>query len=251
MTSNKLFILLKFLILLTLGGSIVLNIILFNQAKKYYLEVNETRLDPSGLSHYPVNLKKATDKGKIRVVFFGDSRAENWILPKIDGYEFINRGIHAQTSAQTVQRFRYHVNSLQPNIVIIQVGVNDLKTVALFPERRNSIVANCRANIKQIVDESKNLGAVVILTTIFPVGEAPIQRKPFWSDDIAKTVEEVNAYISTLAEDKVVIFDAFSILADNQGMMLQKYGSDELHLNNRGYEILNKELVQLLDKIKT
>ena len=149
-----------------------------------------------------------------------------------------------------MQRFKYHVNSLKPNIVVIQVGINDLKTVALFPERRNLIVANCRANIKRIVDDSKNLGAVVILTTIFPVGEVPLQRKPFWSDDIAKSVNEVNAYIATLAEDKVIIFDAFSILADSQGMML-KYGSDELHLNNQGYEILNKELVQLLDKIKS
>ena len=251
MTSNKLFIPLISLILLMLGSSIVFNILLFNQAKKYYLQVNETRLDPFGLNHYPVNLNKAIDKDKIRVVFFGDSRADGWISPKIDGYEFINRGIHAQTSVQTLERFEYHVNSLQPNIIIIQVGVNDLKTIALFPERKDSIVANCRDNIKRIVDESKSLGAVIILTTIFPVGEVPIQRQPFWSDDIAKTVEEVNAYISTLAEDKVVIFDAFSILADNQGIMLKKYGSDELHLNNQGYEILNKELVQLLDKIKT
>jgi lysophospholipase L1-like esterase len=181
----------------------------------------------------------------------GCSRADGWISPNINGYEFINRGIHAQTSVQTVQRFKYHVNSLKPNIVIIQVGVKDLKTIPLFPERRASIVANCRGNIKQIVDESKNLNATVILTTIFPVGEAPIQRQPFWSDDIRLTVEEVNDYIATLAEDKIIIFDSFSILADSQGMMLQKYASDELHLNKQGYEILNKELVELLDKIKT
>lgn len=251
MTSNKLFIPLISLILLMLGSSIIFNIILYNQAKKYYLQVNETRLDPFGLNHYPVNLKKAVEKDKIRVVFFGDSRADGWISPKITGYKFINRGIHAQTSVQTLERFEYHVNSLQPNIIIIQVGVNDLKTIALFPERRNSIVANCRANLKQIVDESKELGATVILTTIFPVGEAPIQRKPFWSDDIRLAVNEVNAFIATLTEDKVVIFDAFSILADSQGMMLQEYALDELHLNDRGYEILNQELVQILDKIKT
>lgn len=249
MTSNKLFIILTSLLLLILGGSIALNILLYNQAKKYYLQVNEARLNPFGLTHYPVNLKKSIDKGEIRVVFFGDSRADGWISPNISGYEFINRGIHAQTSVQTVQRFEYHVNSLQPNIVIIQVGVNDLKTIALFPESRDSIVANCRDNIKRIVDKSKNLGATVILTTIFPVGEAPIQRQPFWSDDIRLAVNEVNTYIATLGEDKVIIFDAFSILANNQGMMLPEYGSDELHLNNQGYEILNKELVKVLDNI--
>jgi lysophospholipase L1-like esterase len=233
------------------GGSIFLNLIIFDKAKKYYLQVNETRLDPFGLNHYPVNFKKTADKNKIRVVFFGDSRAEGWILPNISGYEFINRGIHAQTSVQNVQRFASHVRSLQPNIVIIQVGVNDLKTIALFPERRDSIIAICRGNIKQIVEESKNLGATVILTTIFPVGKVPIQRQLFWSDDIGKAVEEVNDYIATLAENKIIIFDSFSILTDSQGMMLQEYASDELHLNKQGYEILNKELVQLLDKIKT
>lgn len=249
MTSNKFFILLISLVLLMLGGSVVLNFIIYNQAKKYYLEVNETRLDPTGLSHYPANLNKATDKDKIRVVFFGDSRAEDWISPNLSGYEFINRGISSQTSIQNIRRFPYHVSSLQPNIVVIQVGVNDLKTVALFPERRDSIVANCRDNIKRIVDESKNLGATVILTTIFPVGEVPVQRKPFWSDDIEAAINEINKYIATLAEDKVIIFDTFSILADSQGMMLQEYKKDELHFNSRGYEVLNKELLQLLDKI--
>ncbi len=250
MASKKVCYLFTYLVLLMLGGSILLNVLLFNQAKKYYLQVNETRLDPSGLSHYPINLKTSIDKGKIRVVFFGDSRAEGWMWPKIGGYEFINRGIHTQTSVQTVQRFASHVPFLQPNIIIIQVGINDLKTVALFPESRDAIVANCRKNIKQIVDKSKSLGATVILTTIFPVGEAPIQRKPFWSDDIALAVNEMNVYINTLAEDKVIIFDTFSILADNQGMILQKYSQDELHLNNQAYKILNQELVQILDKIK-
>lgn len=234
-----------------LGGSIFLNILIYDKAKKYYLELNETRLDPSGLNHYPVNLKKPKDERQIRVVFFGDSRAEGWISPNISGYEFINRGIHGQTSVQTIQRLASHLGSLQPNVVIIQVGVNDLKTIGLFPERSESIVANCRENIKRIVEESKNLGAVVILTTIFPIGEVPLQRKPFWSDEIDKAVQEMNAYITTLAEDRVIIFDAFSVLANSQGMMLKEYGKDELHLNNRGYKLLNNELVKLLNTIRT
>ena len=52
------------------------------------------------------------------------------------------------------------------------------------------------------------------------------------------------------AEDQVIIFDAFSILAKSQRTIMQEYSKDELHLNNRGYEILNNELVKLLNKIK-
>lgn len=233
-----------------LGGSILLNFFLYGRAKQYYFELNQTRLDPLELSHYPVSLKEVTDTHQIRVVFFGDSRAASWTSPSNSGYEFINRGIFSQTSVQTLQRFAYHVRPLKPDVVIIQVGINDLKAIALFPERRKSIVTNCQANIKRMVEESKKLGAVVIVTTIFPAGDVPLERKPFWSDEISQTIKEMNAYIATLADEKTIVFDTFSILADSQGILLQKYRVNELHLNEQGYVILNKELVQLLNIIE-
>jgi lysophospholipase L1-like esterase len=250
MALSKLFILLNGLVLVMLGVSIFLSFFLYSRAKQYYFELNQTRLDPLGLSYYPVDAKEITDTRQSRVVFFGDSRAASWISPSTSGYEFINRGIFSQTSVQTIQRFAYHVRPLKPNVVIIQVGVNDLKAIALFPERRKSIVTNCQENIKRIVEESRNLGAVVIVTTIFPVGDVPLERKPFWSDEIGQTIKEINAYITTLADEKTIVFDAFSMLADSQGIMLQKYRINELHINEQGYVTLNKELVRLLNTIK-
>jgi lysophospholipase L1-like esterase len=251
MKFSKRSILLNTVLFVIIGSSIVLNFLLFNQAKKYYFELNQTRLDPSGLNYYPINLKQANNTNQIRVVFFGDSRAENWTAPNLSGYEFMNRGISSQTSVQAIQRFSSHVSSLKPNVVIIQVGINDLKTVALFPEQRDAIVATCRANIKRMVEESRKLGAVVIITTIFPPGDVPLERKPFWSDEIGRSVKEMNAYIATLADDKIFIFDAFSLLVDSRGLMAQEYSSDELHLNEKGYRILNPELVKLINQIKS
>jgi lysophospholipase L1-like esterase len=250
-----LFSLLKVLVLVAIAGSILLNVALFGQAKKYYLELNETRLDPLGLSYFPVAAQDVASTDPFRVVFFGDSRAANWIAPNLDADEVINRGISSQTSVQAVQRFSYHVRPLKPDVVVIQVGINDLKTIALFPERREAIETACRANIKQIVEDSQQLGAVVVLTTIFPVGEVPLARKPVWSDAIAVSVKELNAYIATLAEnktgnDKTLVFDAFSLLADSRGMMLQKYSLDELHLNEQGYRVLNQALMPLINGIK-
>jgi lysophospholipase L1-like esterase len=250
--------LLKGLVLAAIAGSLLLNFALFGQAKKYYLELNQTRLDPVGLSYFPAQDVARTDS--LRVVFFGDSRAASWIFPSLPpasgsgDYAFINRGIPSQTSVQTVQRFSAHVRPLKPDVVVVQVGINDLKTIALFPERRESIRADCRANIKQIVEESRKLGAVVLLTTIFPVGEVPLARKPFWSDAIAVSVKELNAYIATLAEnktddDKIFLLDAFSLLADTRGMMSQEYSLDELHLNEQGYRVLNQALMPLIDGI--
>ncbi|NJR26359.1 MAG: SGNH/GDSL hydrolase family protein [Richelia sp. CSU_2_1] len=250
MKLNKRSVFLSVVVLVVLGSSIALNMLLYSRAKRYYLEVNQTRLDPFGLNEYPANLQQVTKTDRARIVFFGDSRAASWSPPNIGEYEFINRGIGSQTSVQTIQRFAAHVTPLKPNIIIIQVGVNDLKTIALFPDRRDAIVANCKANIRQIVAESGNLGAVAIVTTIFPVGEVPIERKPFWSDKISAAIKEVNADIATLAGEKTIVFDTFPILADSQGNILPKYSSDELHLNEQGYAILNQHLSQLLNSME-
>jgi lysophospholipase L1-like esterase len=246
---NKIYLLLSIFGVGLLGSSIFINFLFYNRVNKYYLELNQTRLDPLGLSHYPVNSPAVTKQNRSRVVFFGDSRAASWISPQIDRYEFINRGIPSQTSVQTIDRFSAHVSSLKPDIVIIQVGVNDLKTIALFPERKQEIITNCKTNIQRIIQASRKLGAVVMVTTIFPAGEVPLERKPFWSDEIGLAIKQLNTYIATLADDKTIVFDTYALLADRRGLMLPQYQSDELHINQQGYKILNQELARQLAKI--
>ena len=224
------------------GASVALNFFLYNQLKQYYVELNQVRLDPLGLSYYNQNPKLNDKEDNKRVIFFGDSRAAGWPEPSIEGYQFINRGVGGQTSAQTSQRFEYHMEDLAPDIVVIQVGINDLKAIPLMPESRNVIIDLCRANIRQMVEDAKALGATVIVTTILPVGEVPIIRKPVWSDDIAQAIYEVNGDIDSLddEDDQVIVFDSFSALADAQGLMTEEYRSDELHLNEQGYTALNQ-----------
>lgn len=227
--------------------SIILNILLFNRSKQYYLELNQTRLDPIGLNKYPISPENITENNLTRVVFFGDSRAASWTSPDLDTYQFINRGIGSQTSIQTLERFDAHVASLKPDIIIIQVGVNDLKTIALFPHKKELILENCKNNIQQIVEQSQQFNTRVILTTIFPVGKVPLERQPFWSDEIAEAIDEVNTYIKTLASDNVIVLDTFPILANRQDIVLPEYQTDELHLNRKGYMALNQALTQLLN----
>lgn len=231
-----------------LGASVAFNFFLYGQLRKYYVELNQVRLDPLGLSFYNPDPKLGDKEDRKRVVFFGDSRAEGWTAPKIEGYEFINRGVSGQTSAQTSQRFDYHMADLDPDIVVIQVGVNDLKAIPLMPESRNIIIDLCRSNIRQMVEDSKALGATVIVSTILPVGEIPFIRKPVWSDDVAQAIYEVNGYIDSLADDdQVFIFDGFSAVVDGQGLMSEDYRQDELHLNNQGYVALNQAFVEFLN----
>ena len=139
------------------------------------------------------------------------------------------------------------MKDLEPDIVVIQVGINDLKAIPLMPDSRNIIIDLCRSNIRQMVEDSKALGATVIVSTILPVGEIPLIRKPVWSDDIAQAVYEVNGYIDSLKDDQVFVFDGFSAVADGQGLIPEDYRKDELHLNRQGYATLNKAFVEFLN----
>lgn len=225
------------------GVSVALNVYLYGQLRNYYFELNQVRLDPLGLSYYSAASNVSEKQDTKRVVFFGDSRAQGWPAPNIEGYEFINRGIGGQTSTQTSQRFTQHLGELEPDIVVIQVGVNDLKAIPLMPESRNVIIDLCRSNIRQIVEDARALGATVIISTILPVGDVPLVRKPVWSDDIAQAIYEVNGYIDSLADDQVLIFDGFSAVADGEGALSVDYSRDELHLNDQGYGALNQAFV--------
>ncbi len=199
--------------------SVALNTLLFTWRDSFYRQLNTVRLDPIGLSVYPASAKDdlSTKQPGTTVVVFGDSRAASWPDPGLDQVEFVNRGIGTETSSQAVERFERHVGRLEPEIVLIQIAVNDLKTIALFSDRKASIVAQCKENIRLLVEKSRSLGAKVVLTTVFPLGKVPLERKLFWSPDVAPAVREVNAYIHSLASQDVLVFDAYSILIGGGG----------------------------------
>lgn len=238
------FLLLTILLLLSLA----LNVYLFLKACQYYLELNGTRLDPLGLSFYPS--ESATEQkevGVITAVFFGDSRAAQWPNPgELHNYRFINRGVGSQTSVQIAARFQQHIEPLQPDLIIVQMCINDLKTIPLFPQNEQATINNCLSNIDQVLAEAEQIGAMVILTTVFPVGDVPLERQIVWSPAIAKAVTAVNEHIHAKSGNNVYIFDTFDLLVDERGLLNREFAADELHLNEAGYAYLNKELVQFL-----
>jgi lysophospholipase L1-like esterase len=236
------------LLLVLLIVSIILNVFLYKQGRKYYLELNRTRLDPLGLNSYSAETPQlAGSADKPLVVFFGDSRAADWIMPtQVTDMAFINRGLVAQTTAQALGRFPYHVPPVEPDVIVIQVGINDLKTIPLFPEQKAAIIANCKANLQHIVELSVQTKAHAILTTIFSLGQLPIERRPFWSDEVEIAIRDVNQFITTLESDQVTIFDTAKVLANGNGITDPLYSKDFLHLNEKGYTALNQVLVGVL-----
>ena len=235
-------------VIVILLSGLILNFWFQNQRNRQYIITESLRLDPYQIKNYPSNpnsLKR--DLSKPLVVFFGDSRAYEWSAIANIPIEFVNRGINGQTTNQVLGRTSAHVASLSPDFVVIQVGINDLKHIATFPNESQSIVTNCKQNIQKIVDELvKEPKTTVILTTIFPVPDSSQSQRSFWSDDVDRAIIEVNHFIKSLKSDRVIILDAATLLADERGKVRQIYQRDFLHLNESGYTMLNKELSKIL-----
>lgn len=242
---SRLIPLLILILCLALVISLFLNVYLFRQAKGYYQELNQARLDPLNLNEFVDDLMTPSEQPT--VMFLGDSRAAAWPNPPVTAFHYVNWGIGGQTSAQVWLRYDSHVRPQPPTLLIIQVGINDLKTIPLFPQNRQAIVDNTITNIEAIVAAATEQGSTVILTTIFPTGKVPLERQMFWSDDIAAAIQEVNQAIQAMSTSNVIIFDAYGLLVDDTNTTQTAFYQDTLHLNDAGYTHLNTALTPLLE----
>lgn len=244
---NKIYFAIAILLLL-LSGS--LGLIFWLQNNNQPSAITESLIDPYGLNMYP-SQPINRDLNKPLVVFFGDSRAVAWPAIADIPFEFINRGINGQTTDQVLGRLSAHIATLSPQIVVVQVGVNDLRDLATFPNESRNIVNNCKQNIQKIVDRlTQELKATVILTTIFPTSELSQSMGAYWPEEADRAIIEINQFIKSLKSDRVIILDAATLLADESGKVRPIYSRDILHLNNQGYIMLNAELLKILTNYK-
>ena len=222
----------------------------YQRMRWYEEQFNHLILDPYQLKAFAPNDPLPRQPEIKRVVFFGDSRAAAWPAPQgLEGVEFLNRGLDSQSAVQAAGRFLEHVAPLQPDVVVLQVGANDLRVAAKYPDQEREIYASCLESIRKIVTDAQALGARVVLVTIFPTGEANLLRK--WNgqgDALQRLIKEANAELALLAGDGVVLLESEAVLVGEDGRVKPEYQLDELHINERGYEMLNVGLVKLLEK---
>lgn len=171
-----------------------------------------------------------------RVVFFGDSRAAWWPVPVLPGLACVASGVPGATAGYLARRFTPMVAPLRPDIVVIQMGVNDL--AGSQPSAAAGDVVHA---IAAVVAGARALGAQVILTTIFPIAGIP-----FPDHATQAAIDAVNAGLHALAAPGVMVFDSATVLAGADGYLQPAYAADTLHLNAAGYAALNAALAQLL-----
>lgn len=223
-------------------ASIGLNVKLFGASVDGYRGELLARLSPLG----PTVEIPERRPGLRRIVLIGDSRAAQWPLD-IPGAEVVNLGVAGQTSAQIRARASAQLRIAKADVVVIQLGINDLKAIAVLPTIRDRIEAELRTNLGAVVADARSGGAQVVVSTVFPRGRLGLQDRPRWSPEVELAIADFNAYIRSSFPD---CFDAAKMLSGHGAAVPAEFAADLLHLNAAGYARLNRELVPRLAKAR-
>jgi lysophospholipase L1-like esterase len=175
------------------------------------------------------------------VVFFGDSRADWWQVPVLPGLLCVAVGVPGASAAYLARRFPAMVAPLRPDIVVVQMGVNDLTGLMARSSDRDQALATTCAAITAVVAGAQALDARVVLTTIFPLARGPLPDRA-----VQEAIAAANQSLRALAAPGVPVFDSAAVLAGADGYVRPVYAEDELHLSPAGYAALNTALAPLL-----
>ena len=176
---------------------------------------------------------KSPAAGENRVVFMGNSITEGWakyFSAMFANKPYIGRGISGQTTPQMLVRFRQDVIALQPRVVVLLAGTNDIagntgpSTLEMIEDNIASMAELARAN-----------GIAVVLCSVLPVYDYP------WKKGLepAQKIVRLNAWIKQYAASHGAAYvDYHSAMADERRGLKASLSPDGVHPNEAGYRVM-------------
>jgi lysophospholipase L1-like esterase len=173
--------------------------------------------------------------GENRVVFIGDQITEFWGKGRakfFPGKPYFNRGIGGQTAPQMLVRFRQDVIALQPKVVVILAGSNDIAG-ATGPGTLGSL----SDHIMSMTELAKAHGIRVVLASITPVCDCTGPQTDLRPQ---RKIEDWNDWIRDYAaKSGAVYLDYYAALAAGRNFR-SDLTADGLVPNDAGYDVMEK-----------
>lgn len=167
--------------------------------------------------------------GTNQVIFMGDSITDHWNLADFfPNKSYINRGISGQTTPQMLVRLRPDVINLQPYVVIILAGTNDIAGNTGF-----ETLSTIEGNLASMTELLSAHNISVIMASITPVCGAVVGSRP------PQEILAANDFIKQYAANNSHIYlDYFSALVGADGLLRPELTGDCLHPNATGYSLM-------------
>jgi lysophospholipase L1-like esterase len=173
--------------------------------------------------------------GEKRVVFFGDSITDMWNLEEsFPGKIYINRGIGGQTTSQMLVRFHQDVINLQPKVVVILAGTNDIagNTGPISNE-------DIEANFSSLAELARANRIRVIFSSILPVHNYTPESQELFSQRSPERILALNRWLKDYCSaNRLNYIDYFSPMIDDKGLLKHDLAQDGLHPNKAGYAVM-------------
>jgi lysophospholipase L1-like esterase len=204
-------------------------------------ELNAARkklIDWGGLNAYGSDDSEipAPKPDENRVVFIGDTLTANWgkgKTPFFPGKPWINRGVASQVTPQMLVRFRQDVIDLQPKVVVIQGGLNDIGMV-MGPGSEGTISENLRT----MIDLAKYHGIKVVIASLTPICDC-YDNSQTKIRPVGK-IAAINGTLRDIAKETGSVYlNYYSVLVDTASRQMKKEFTDNgVNPNDAGYALM-------------
>jgi lysophospholipase L1-like esterase len=173
--------------------------------------------------------------GEDRVVFMGDSITDIWNLAKyFPGKPYINRGIGGQTTPQMLIRYRPDMIVLQPKVVVIMAGTNDIAG-----NTGPMSLTQIEDNYATMAELARAHNIRVVFSSVTPVNDYTERSKLFFPLRSPGQILELNHWMKNYcAQNGFVYLDYFSAMVDDKGLLKSDLAEDGLHPDDKGYAIM-------------
>lgn len=220
-----------------------------------------------------------------KVVFLGDSITEagiydkevgvpsgdTLIYPKYTGFitllkkdieddiELIGKGVSGNKVSNLLERYKKDVLSLNPDIVFIYIGINDVWHKYSFGTGTDIIFYE--NGLKKIIGDLKNQGARVILCTPTVIGEnkgeftlvnkfKDIETMKIMNGDLDAYSDVIRKLSSELNTDLLDLREIFMNYISKNNPNNEPFGIttyDGVHLNDLGNKLIADEMIKFID----
>jgi lysophospholipase L1-like esterase len=194
-----------------------------------------TRNDWANLERYRQANKKLAPPApsERRVVFMGNSISDSWAPffgDMFPGKPYIGRGISGQTTPQMLVRFRQDVIALEPSVVVILAGTNDIAG-----NTGPSSLEMIEDNLMSMTELAKANGIRVVLASVLPAYDYP------WRPGLepAPKIVALNAWMKSYAgRVGAVYLDFHSAMTDERQGLRSDLTHDGVHPTEAGYRVM-------------
>ena len=184
--------------------------------------------------------------GPIGVLFLGDSITQGWENEGREvwqrhyaGYQALNLGFGGDRTENVLWRLQHgELDGLAPKVAVLMIGTNNTGHRAEDP-------ATTAAGVRRLVKEIRTRlpATKLLLLAVFPRGEKP-------DDPLRGINERVNWLIAGEADGRQVHFlDINAAMTEPDGTLSRDVMPDLLHPNGNGYEIWQREMEPMLQRL--